>query len=249
VPSLLRSSRCLHPVAGRVRPVLLNSKAGGTALRLTPLLLGPIFPCDGPLQDACLRDDAMVMLSGRSSTDGRLSEDDVFIVYPHRGFMMALGSACLVMGSACLIAAIVIIPSDPLGSLGATGIGSFFCLGAWFVFACKDSPQITVSERGVLLHRDGPLGRKLGRTRVAELAWSDIRTVDVEMRVKASSRYFLWGIVISFVLGDGKRKRHVAGLAGASTKRLLTEMKRFADMGECRIEWPSGLETNDAQPR
>lgn len=191
----------------------------------------------------------MVMLSRRSSTDGRFREDDVFIVYPHRGFMVALGSACLLIGAACLIAAIVIIQSDPLGSIGATGIGSLFCLGGWYVLACKDSPQITVSERSVSLHRDGPLGRKLGRTRVAELAWSDIRTVDVEMRLKASSRYFMWGIIISFVLGDGRRKRHVAGFAGVSTKRLLSEMKRFADMGGYRIQWPPGLKTNGSQPR
>lgn len=180
--------------------------------------------------------------------DGRFGQDDAFIVYPHRGFMVALGSACLSMGAACLIAAIVFIPSDPLGSVGATGIGSFFCLGGWYVFACKDSPQITVSERGVLLHRDGPLGRKLGWT-PWELAWGDIRTVDAEMRVKSSSSYFMWGIAISFVLRDGSRKRHVAGFTGTSTERLLTEMKRFAEVGGYGIEWPLEPETNGSQPR
>jgi hypothetical protein len=190
----------------------------------------------------------MAVLSGSSTTDGRFREDDVFVVFPHRGFMVALGSACLLMGGACLTAAIVIFPSDPLGSVGATGIGSFSCLASWYVFACRDSPQITVSERGVLLHREGPLARRLGWT-PWELAWGVIRTVDVETRVKTSSRYFVWGIVISFVLKDDRRKRHVAGFAGASTERLLKEMKRFSDMGGYRIEWPPGLETNDSQPR
>jgi hypothetical protein len=203
---------------------------------------GPQISLDR-LKEASVSDDAIAMLSGTPRTDGRFREDDVFIVYPHRGFLVALGSACLLMGVAYLIAAIVIIPSDPLGSMGATSIGSLFCLGGWYVLACRDSPQITVSERGVVLHRDDPVGRKLGRTRVQELAWADIRTVEAEMRVKASSRYFMWGITISFVLRNGSRKRHVAGYAGVSTKRLLTEMKRFADMGGYRIEWPPGLES------
>jgi hypothetical protein len=190
----------------------------------------------------------MAVRSGSSKTDGRFREDDVFVVFPHRAFIVALGFASLLMGGACLTAAIVIIPSDPLGSLGATGIGSFFCLASWYVFACRESPQITVCERGVVLHHGGPLGRKLGWT-PWELAWGDIRAVDAVTRVKTSSRSFIWGIVIFFVLKDGRRKRHAAGYAGVSTERLLTEMKRFADMGGYSIEWPPGLDTDGSQPR
>jgi len=190
----------------------------------------------------------MAVRSGSSKTDGRFREDDVFVVFPHRAFIVALGFASLLMGGACLTAALVIIPSDPLGSLGATGIGSFFCLASWYVCACRESPQITVCERGVVLHHGGPLGRKLGWT-PWELAWGDIRAVDAVTRVKTSSRSFIWEIVIFFVLKDGRRKRHAAGYAGVSTERLLTEMKRFADRGGYPIEWPPGLETDGSQPR
>jgi hypothetical protein len=200
------------------------------------------------LKEASVPDDATGMLSGTPRTDGRFGGDDVFIVHLHRGFLVVLRSACLMMGAACLIAAIVLVPSDPLGSMGATGIGSLFCLGSWYVFACRDSPQITVSERGVVLHRDGPVGRKVGRTRVQEVAWADIRAVDAEMRVKASSRSLMWGIIISFILRNGSRERYVAGYTDVSTRRLLTEMKRFADMGGYRIEWPPGLEHGSAAP-
>jgi hypothetical protein len=159
-------------------------------------------------------------------------------VYPHRGFMVAVGTASLLIGAACLIAAIVILPSDPGGSAGATGIGSFFCLSSWYVFAARRCPQITVSERGVLLHRDNPITRKLTGARLTELTWADIRSVDAETRVRASTRSLVWGIVIAFGLIDGGRKRHVVGYTSVSTRRLLTEMRRFAEMGEHRIEWP-----------
>ena len=39
--------------------------------------------------------------------------DEAFVVYPHRGFMVAVGTASLLIGAACLIAAIVILPSAP----------------------------------------------------------------------------------------------------------------------------------------
>jgi len=87
---------------------------------------------------------------------GPARRDEVFVVYPHRGFMVVVATASLLMGAACLIAAIVILPSDPAGSAGATGIGSFFCFSAWYVLAVRRSPQITVSERGVMLHRENP---------------------------------------------------------------------------------------------
>ena len=164
--------------------------------------------------------------------------DEAFVVYPHRGFMVAVGTASLLIGAACLIAAIVILPSDPGGSAGATGIGSFFCLSSWYVFAARRCPQITVSERGVLLHRDNPITRKLTGARLTELTWADIRSVDAETRVRASTRSLVWGIVIAFGLIDGGRKRHVVGYTSVSTRRLLTEMRRFAEMGEHRIEWP-----------
>ncbi|HEX6579469.1 MAG TPA: hypothetical protein VF195_01125 [Actinomycetota bacterium] len=95
-----------------------------------------------------------------------------------------------------------------------------------------------MSERGVLLHRDDPITRTLRSTRQTELTWADIRSVDAETRVRASTRSRVWGIVISFVLIDGGRKRQVVGYASVSTTRLLTEMRRFAEMGEHRIEWP-----------
>ncbi len=39
------------------------------------------------------------------------------------------------MGATCLIAVIVILPTDPAGSEGATGIASFFRLAGWYLFA------------------------------------------------------------------------------------------------------------------
>jgi len=108
--------------------------------------------------------------------------EDVLVVYPHQGFMVVLGTACLLIGAACLIAAVVILPSDPAGTGGATGIGSFFCLAGWYVLAARRCPQMTVSERGVRLHRDSPLRRALKLNRVTELAWADIRRVGREAR-------------------------------------------------------------------
>jgi hypothetical protein len=169
---------------------------------------------------------------------GPVRRDEVFVVYPHRGFIVVVATASLLMGAACLIAAIVILPSDPAGSAGATGIGSFFCFSAWYVFAVRRSPQITVSERGVMLHREDPITRMLRRARLTELTWADIRSVDAEMRVRASTRYVVWGIAISFGLIDGGRKRHVVGYTSVSTKRLLTEMRRFSEIGGHQIEWP-----------
>jgi len=124
---------------------------------------------------------------------GPVRRDEAFVVYPHQGFMVAVGTASLLIGVACLIAAIVILSSDPSGSAGATGIGSFFCFSAWYVFAARRCPQITVSERGVLLHRDDPITRMLRRTRLTELRWADIRSVDAETRVRASTRSLVWG--------------------------------------------------------
>jgi hypothetical protein len=178
------------------------------------------------------------MWSSMPTARDPVRRDEAFVVYPHRGFMVAVGTASLLIGAACLIAAIVILPSDPGGSAGATGIGSFFCLSSWYVFAARRCPQITVSERGVLLHRDNPITRKLTGARLTELTWADIRSVDAETRVRASTRSLVWGIVIAFGLIDGGRKRHVVGYTSVSTRRLLTEMRRFAEMGEHRIEWP-----------
>jgi hypothetical protein len=178
------------------------------------------------------------MWSSMPTARGPVRRDEVFVVYPHRGFMVAVGTASLLIGAACLIAAIVILPSDPGGSAGATGIGSFFCFSAWYVFAARRCPQITVSERGVVLHRDDPITRMLRRTRLTELTWADIRSVDAETRVRASTRSLVWGIVISFGLIDGGHKRHVVGYTSVSMRRLLAEMRRFAEMGGHRIEWP-----------
>jgi hypothetical protein len=89
-----------------------------------------------------------------------------------------------------------------------------------------------------MLHREDPITRMLRRARLTELTWADIRSVDAEMRVRASTRYVVWGIAISFGLIDGGRKRHVVGYTSVSTKRLLTEMRRFAEMGGHQIEWP-----------
>jgi len=187
------------------------------------------------------RDDASTMLSSIPSAHGPVRRDEVFVVYPHRGFMLALGTASLLIGAACLVAAIMILPSDPAGSAGATGIGSFFCLSAWYVLAARECPQITVSERGVMLHRDDPITRMLKRTRVTELAWADIRSIDAsidaETRVMASTRSLVWGSAISFGLVDGSRKRHAVCYTGVTTKRLLTQMRRFAEVGGHRIEW------------
>jgi hypothetical protein len=178
------------------------------------------------------------MWSSMPTARGPVRRDESFVVYPHRGFMVAVARASLLIGITCLIAAIVILSSDPSGSAGATGIGSFFCLSAWFVFAARRCPQITVSERGVLLPRD-PITRMLRRSRLTELTWADIRSVDAETRVRASTRSLVWGIVISFGLIDGGRKRHVVGYTSVSTRRLLTEMRRFAELGGRRIEWPN----------
>ena len=90
----------------------------------------------------------------------------------------------------------------------------------------------------MLLHRDNPITRKLTGARLTELTWADIRSVDAETRVRASTRSLVWGTVIAFGLIDGGRKRHVVGYTSVSTRRLLTEMRRFAEMGEHRIEWP-----------
>jgi hypothetical protein len=152
--------------------------------------------------------------------------------------MVAVGTASLLIGAACLIAAIVILPSDPGGSAGATGIGSFFCISAWYVFAARRCPQITVSERGVLLHREDPITRMLNGTQLTELTWADIRSVDAETRVRASTRSLVWGVVISFGLIDGSPRGMWSATQSVSTRRLLTEMRRFAEMGEHRIEWP-----------
>jgi hypothetical protein len=57
-------------------------------------------------------------------------------------------------------------------------------------------------------------------------------------KIRLSTRSLVWGIVISFGFIDGGRKRHVVGYTSVSTRRLLIEMKRFAEMGEHRIEWP-----------
>ena len=159
-------------------------------------------------------------------------------MYPHQGFMVVLGTACLLIGAACLIAAVVILPSDPAGTGGATGIGSFFCLAGWYVLAARRCPQMTVSERGVRLHRDSPLRRALKLNRVTELAWADIRRVEAERRVQVSSRTLIWVITIYFWLADGRRKRVTLCYTGISTWRLLTQMKRFAEIDRHRIEWP-----------
>jgi hypothetical protein len=178
------------------------------------------------------------MWSSMPRARGPVRRDEAFVVYPHRGFMVAVGTASLLTGIACLIAAIVILSCDPSGSAGATGIGSFFCFTAWYVFAARRCPQITVSERGLVLRRDDPITRMLRRKRLTELTWADIRGVDAETRVRASTRSLVWGIVISFRLVDGGCKRHVVGYTSVSMRRLLTEMRRFAELGGHRIEWP-----------
>jgi hypothetical protein len=73
----------------------------------------------------------------------------------------------------------------------------------------------------VKLHREDPITRMLRRARLTELTWADIRSVDAEMRVRASTRYVVWGIAISFGLIDGGRKRHVVGYTSVSAKGCL----------------------------